>query len=256
MFEQVLVVEARGSKRFWTTCAGVTGQVALVASLMLAPLVWPDSLPHPEALIKLLLPPVPPGPVQRVATLVRTSRVPVGHKFVVPDGKTYQPATTPTTIDTTPDDPPPQIGNSVVGSPNSGPAGAWKEGVWGSIWSAATPLAPPKPIVKPTPAAAATEPAPIKRYTAGGLVKMATIVRRVEPVYPPLARQARISGAVQLQGIIGVDGRIHELKVISGHPLLIAAAVAAVQQWIYTPTTLNGELVEVIAPITVNFILN
>ena len=78
----------------------------------------------------------------------------------------------------------------------------------------------------------------------------------MEPVYPPLARAARISGAVELTGVIATDGRIRELRVVSGHPLLAKAALEAVRQWVYEPTVLNGEPVEVIAPITVHFQLN
>jgi protein TonB len=61
---------------------------------------------------------------------------------------------------------------------------------------------------------------------------------------------------VELLGVLGTDGRIHELKVLRGHPLLINAALDAVRQWIFEPTMLNGQAVEVSAPITVNFILH
>jgi len=98
------------------------------------------------------------------------------------------------------------------------------------------------------------EPEPPIRVKAS-VVEMARIVRRIEPVYPPLARQARISGTVELTGVIGVDGRIRELQVVNGHPLLARAALEAVRQWVYEPTLLNGKPVEVIAPITVNFVL-
>ena len=84
---------------------------------------------------------------------------------------------------------------------------------------------------------------------------MARLVRRREPVGPPLARQARISGTVELTGVIGVDGRIRELQVGNAHPLLARAALEAVRQWVYEPTLLNGKPVEVIAPITLNFVL-
>jgi protein TonB len=66
----------------------------------------------------------------------------------------------------------------------------------------------------------------------------------------------RISGAVELTGVIGVDGHIRELQIVHGHPLLARAALDAVRQWVYEPTLLDGEPVEVIAPITVNFRLN
>jgi periplasmic protein TonB len=82
------------------------------------------------------------------------------------------------------------------------------------------------------------------------------MVRRILPVYPPLAKQARVSGTVRLQGIISKEGTIQQLQVVSGHPLLVPAAIEAVKQWIYRPTLLNGEPVEVIAPIDVNFTLS
>ena len=71
-----------------------------------------------------------------------------------------------------------------------------------------------------------------------------------------VARAARVQGTVRLEGILGKDGRVRELRVISGHPLLAPAALEAVRPWIYKPTFLNGEPVEVLAPIDVNFTLN
>lgn len=84
---------------------------------------------------------------------------------------------------------------------------------------------------------------------------MAMLVRKVIPQYPPIARAARISGIVRLIGTIGKDGTIQNLQVVSGHPMLARAAMEAVQQWIYKPTLLNGNPVEVIAPIEVSFTL-
>jgi protein TonB len=85
---------------------------------------------------------------------------------------------------------------------------------------------------------------------------MAKLVRKVIPQYPPLAKTARISGVVHLVGIVARDGTIQNLQLISGHPLLARAAIDAVKQWVYQPTLLNGEPVEVIAPIDVSFTLN
>src|SRR5256884_632253 len=87
-------------------------------------------------------------------------------------------------------------------------------------------------------------------------VQAARIVNRVQPVYPPLARQTRISGTVRLHAIISRDGTIQQLEVISGHPLLQQAALDAVRQWRYQPTLLNGEPVEVDTTIDVIFSLN
>jgi protein TonB len=83
----------------------------------------------------------------------------------------------------------------------------------------------------------------------------AKILKRVIPVYPPLAKNARISGKVHLMSIIAKDGTIQKLEVLDGHPLLVGAALEAVRQWIYRPTLLNGEPVDVMAPIEVNFTL-
>lgn len=84
---------------------------------------------------------------------------------------------------------------------------------------------------------------------------MAKLIRKVIPEYPTLAKTARISGVVHLIGTIAKDGTIRNLQLIGGHPLLSRAAMEAVSQWVYEPTLLNGEPVEVIAPIEVSFTL-
>jgi protein TonB len=78
---------------------------------------------------------------------------------------------------------------------------------------------------------------------------------RVQPIYPALGVQAHIQGNVVLHAIIAMDGRVVELQVISGHPLLVKAAMDAVSQWRYQPTLLNGQPVEVETTITVSFVL-
>jgi protein TonB len=77
----------------------------------------------------------------------------------------------------------------------------------------------------------------------------------VQPVYPPLARSARIQGSVVLEALIGRDGTMQNLKLISGHPMLVPAAIDAVSQWRYRPYILNGDPIEVETQITVNFVL-
>ena len=78
----------------------------------------------------------------------------------------------------------------------------------------------------------------------------------VKPVYPPLARRARIQGKVRFTAIIGKDGRVQNLQIISGHPLLVPAAQDAVKQWVYRPTLVNDEPVEVVTQVDVNFALS
>lgn len=82
------------------------------------------------------------------------------------------------------------------------------------------------------------------------------LIYRVQPQYPPLARQARIQGSVVLQAVISREGAIEKLQVLSGHPMLVQAAVEAVRHWRYRPYVLNGEPVEVETEVTVNFVLS
>jgi TonB family protein len=95
-----------------------------------------------------------------------------------------------------------------------------------------------------------------KRINIGGNAQQAKLVMQPRPVYPPLAKQARISGVVHLAAIIGKEGNVIDLRVISGHPLLIPSAIEAVRNWVYQPTLLNGEPVEVSTQIDVNYTLS
>ena len=94
-----------------------------------------------------------------------------------------------------------------------------------------------------------------RRITVGGNVQQANLISQPKPVYPPEAKQAHISGVVHLQAVIGKEGNIINLTVISGHPLLIPSAMEAVRQWVYRTTLLNGEPVEVVTQIDVNYTL-
>jgi protein TonB len=89
----------------------------------------------------------------------------------------------------------------------------------------------------------------------GGNVQQANLIKQPKPVYPPLAKQARIQGTVRFNAIIGKDGTIQNLQLVSGHPLLVPSAQEAVRLWVYRPTLLNGEPVEVATTIDVNFTL-
>jgi protein TonB len=133
--------------------------------------------------------------------------------------------------------PPPGPVGGVVGGVAGGIPGGSAGGVLGGIIAAAPPPPPPE------------------RIRVGGQVQSAKLVNQARPTYPPLARQARIQGTVRLEAVISKNGAIEELKVVSGHPLLIQSAQAAVLQWRYEPTLLNGVPVEVITTIDVNFTL-
>jgi protein TonB len=90
----------------------------------------------------------------------------------------------------------------------------------------------------------------------GGQVAEANLIRRVQPVYPALAKSARVSGTVEFTAVISKEGNIENLQLVRGHPLLVNAAREAVLQWKYKPTMLNGQPVEVVTSIIVNFTLS
>jgi TonB family protein len=117
----------------------------------------------------------------------------------------------------------------------------------------ARPMAATMPAVSTGADASATPPATIR---VGGSVQQTKLVSQPRPVYPLEAKQARIQGVVQLTATIGKDGTVRNLEVIQGHPLLIPAALDAVRQWVYQPTLLNGQPVEVQTDIDVNFTLS
>jgi protein TonB len=105
-------------------------------------------------------------------------------------------------------------------------------------------------IPKPSPP---QRPAPL-RMSEG--VMEASLIHKVQPSYPAIARAIHLAGAVQLRAIIAADGSIRQVDVISGNALLVQSAIAAVREWRYRPTRLNGEAVEVETLITVNFVLD
>jgi periplasmic protein TonB len=102
----------------------------------------------------------------------------------------------------------------------------------------------------------ASGPMPPSRIRIGGNVQSTKLISQVRPIYPADAKEQRIQGKVSLLAIIGKDGTIQNLTVAQGHPLLVPAALEAVKQWIYKPTLLNGEPVEVVTTIDVNFTLS
>ncbi len=87
----------------------------------------------------------------------------------------------------------------------------------------------------------------------GGNVQESKLIKRIEPVYPELAKRARVSGVVILQVTVDEEGSVSDIRVLKGHPLLDEEAIRAVRQWKYSPTLLNGEPVPVIATVTVIF---
>jgi protein TonB len=102
---------------------------------------------------------------------------------------------------------------------------------------------PPPP--EPPPGQPDIQPPPV----IGGRVETAALVEQTTPVYPALARKAHVEGVVVLEGTITVKGRVAELRVVSGHPMLVDAAIDAVKKWKYRPAKLNGQIIP--CPVTV-----
>ena len=96
---------------------------------------------------------------------------------------------------------------------------------------------------------------PPQKIRVGGNVQAANLISKVNPVYPPEAKQAGTEGTVRLAVDIGPDGKVQSVNAQSGPDVLVQAAVEAVRQWIYKPTLLNGEPVEVLTTVDVNFTL-
>jgi protein TonB len=146
------------------------------------------------------------------------------------------------------EDLPPAMAGAVSGVPGGIPGGT-PGGVLAGLGGGPPPPPPPPPVtvVKPKN----TEP-----LRVGGNVQAANLIKKVTPSYPPLAKQARIQGTVRFNAVIGKDGAIQNLTLVSGHPLLVPAATEAVKQWVYKPTLLNGDPVDVITQIDVNFTLS
>lgn len=150
--------------------------------------------------------------------------------------------------------PPAGVRGGIIGGVTGGIASGVPGGVSGGVMAAPGELGPPVPT-----AASATVFAPaadgIQRIRVGGNVQASNLIKKAIPMYPPLAKQARIQGVVQFAALIDREGNISSLQLISGHPLLAEAAKEAVTQWQYKPTLLNGNPVEVITQIDVNFTL-
>ncbi len=252
MFEQTFVADA-GTQNPWTVIAGLTGQLFALGLLILMPLMYTDRIPVFRFIDLQISPPSgkPPAPPPHETPRVATQPAQAQSRFVDPNKLTAYTRIPPKALNLVD-----QISATAAAAESSFVPGAIYDanavptGIPFSIGKALPP--PPEPKSQPAKAPAVRTP---DRIRIGGLVLSAKIVRKVIPIYPAMARQPRVSGTVQLLGVIGKDGTVQQLQVISGHPLLVSAAVEAVKQWLYRPTLLNGEPVEVVAPIDVNFTL-
>jgi periplasmic protein TonB len=244
MFEDSLL-ESGGrlkTKRGRTTTFAIILEIGLVGLMVLMPLIFTEALPKQQLMTFLVAPPPPPPPPPPAAAPIKIVKQ---IQTDIVNGELRTPTKIPQKVQMIKEDeaPPPVMASSgVVGGVPGGIPGGQMGGVIGGIISS-TPVAVPK-VATP------------QRVRVSQGVSAGLLVRRVNPSYPPLARQARIQGQVVLRAVISKDGSIENLTLVSGHPMLAPAAIDAVKQWKYKPYLLNGEPVEVDTEVLVNFTLS
>jgi len=222
-----------------TTILTFLGQVVLVGVMILIPLIYTDALPKQQLMTFLVAPPPPPPPPPPPAAApVKVVRA----VSELVNGELRQPSKIPQKVAIIKEEEaPPDLGaGGVPGGVPGGIPGGSAGGVIGGIIN--QPVAVPK--------------AAIQRVRVSQGVASGYLIKKVQPNYPPLARQARIQGQVVLHAEISKEGTITNLQLISGHAMLAPAAIEAVRQWRYKPYLLNGEPVAVETEVIVNFSLS
>ena len=216
-----------GSRKWYTVPLSLLVHTIVLLLVVVIPLVATGALPDPRTTLNFV-PVVPEIPLPTPAPRVQPPETPRGN----PDAA---PTVAPPSIAKEPDFDPGFEKATPAADPFVG-------GVPGGKGELEPPPPPPAAVVKP--------PAPIH---VGGQIRAPERLQYSAPAYPPIAQSARIQGIVIIEATIGVDGRVINARVLRSVPLLDEAALAAVRQWTYTPTTLNGVPVPVIMTVTVNF---
>lgn len=237
MFDQTFVDSGEKTKKPATVALSVCMQISVVALLVLLPLVYTQALPNAQ-LRSLLTAPAPPP---KAPVVTKTERVPVVRRF---SSALIAPTVVPNRVNNVQElAAPPDVAVSGATNEATGQINNVIPGVLNSV------VIPPPP---PTP----PKTAPSRRLRVATGVAEANLIRKVMPVYPALAKSARVQGTVEFTAIISKEGTIQNLQLVRGHPLLVQAAKDAVLQWRYRPTLLNGQPVEVVTDIIVNFTLS
>jgi periplasmic protein TonB len=232
MFDQLVISGAHMDKTHkpWAVTMSFLVQMGIVFVMILIPLIYTEALPKGMLNTFLVAPAPPPPPPPPPAAVVKVRpRIVQPQTMVAP---TVIPKQVAMIKDEAPD-----IG---AGGNGFGVAGATGDALGGGILNTAPP---------PPPKAVQT------RIKVGGNVQSASLIKQIQPVYPPIAKTAHVSGTVILHAIIAKDGTIQELQYVSGPALLMKAAMDAVHEWRYKPTMLNGEPVEVDTTVQVVFTL-
>jgi protein TonB len=252
MFEQTLVSQGK-TNISWTVLVAFGGELMLLTTLVLTPLVYLQALPRAQLTNAIFLasPPPPPAPSPQAA-LPRVAKV-TPRQFVL--GHLTAPVIVPKQVANLEEQEfaPPSGATGLAGVPGGVPGGQIG-GVIGGIVGSIPSAGPPPPT--PSPVQNELSVATPQRIRLGGNLQAAKLLHQVMPAYPVLAKTGRVQGVVQLNAVIGKDGMVREITLISGHPLLVEAAIQAARQFTYRPTYLNGQAVEVDTVIIVQFHLS
>jgi protein TonB len=245
-FKDVLLGVDPGDRkrRRWAATSSVIFQSLLLGVALILPLMFTEALPKAQLLTFLEVPPPPPPPPP--ASAAEPVKVVKRLETDIMDGRLRSPARIPQTVQMIKEEeapPPLMTGGGVIGGVPGGVPGGQLGGVIGGIVSATSNLAAVPKLAKPT----------VQRVRISQGVTKGMVTYKPEPVYPVLARNARIQGDVVLTAVISAEGQITQLKVLSGHALLVQAALDAVKQWRYRPFLLNGQPIEVETTVTVSF---
>ncbi len=237
----------RKRKALATTTSFILNTLA-IAGLLIVPLFFTEELPKSQLMTFLVAPPPPPPPpppaAQPVARIVHEIQ-----SDLLSSGALRTPTRIPKKVEMVKEEeappPMPMSNGGVVGGVPGGVPGGQLGGVIGGIIESTNKLNAPRFI-----------PATPQRVRISQGVTKGLLIRRIEPTYPALAKSARVQGEVVLRAIISKNGDIEDLQLVSGHPMLVQAAIDAVRQWKYKPYLLNGQPVEVDTTITVIFSLS
>jgi periplasmic protein TonB len=211
----------------------VAAHIVVLAAIFAAPLLGDIEFPPPNrplnyAYTSIELPPPPPvtlkaPPAQQVSTS-SPAKAPIEAPAEIKPESAIEPG-------------------EAFSSDSNGDDGGVPLGIPGAVGPPVAPLPPPPPRE------------PRKPVRPGGQIQPPRRIVNVAPVYPAIAQSARVEGTVEIEALIGEDGKVRNVKLLSGTPLLNDAALTAVRQWVFTPTRLNGEPVAVIMTVTVVFSL-
>jgi periplasmic protein TonB len=226
------------TKQSYTLPVSIAIHMLVLLLVVVVPLLTSQDLPEPTSVVKAFFvepaaapppppPPPPPAPRQQNQPKPISTPVPTENKFQAP-------VETPEQVK--PDE---GIDLGVEGGVPGGVEGGVPGGVVGGVVGG-LPDAPPPP----------------QAVRVGGQIKEPKKLKNVNPAYPDIAKQARVQGVVILECTISPQGKVTDVKVLRGIPLLDSAAIEAVKQWVYSPTLLNGVPVPVIMTVTVNFRLS